>query len=147
MDPPSAFSDGYRRVRRIGPTPHVMGEARSRSEFESGKSGMIYGMDDREKCGLCGKTDSPFTTTECCGGTVCDSEGTYSIGSHTKENESLFYFIVDVSFRELVSIMLPCLTNSHSIQLQILIVVIIFVYSLHSILNCFTCVVLVQIVL
>jgi hypothetical protein len=144
VDPPSAFSDGYRRVRRIGPTPHVMGEARSRSEFESGKSGMIYWMDDREhyEAKRMDRSQQRNVVAELC---VIQKELILLV--HTKENESLFYFIVDVSFRELVSIMLPCLANSHSIQLQILILVIIFVYSLHSILNCFTCVVLVQIVL
>jgi len=84
------LSGMQRRVRRAGGTPREGGEdewgykEKIRIVFESG---MADWTDTRQKCGLCGKTDGPFTTTDCCGGTVCDTEGQYRVNSYERDGQ------------------------------------------------------------
>eukprot|EP00985_Skeletonema_marinoi_P002868 scaffold1176_cov182-Skeletonema_marinoi.AAC.6 len=78
-----------RRVRRVGGEPRAGGDERGYKQqvrviFESG---MIDWTDCREKCGLCGKTDGPFTVTDCCGVTICDTEGQYQMNSYEREGQ------------------------------------------------------------
>mmetsp|Transcript_18663 Transcript_18663/g.26581 ORF Transcript_18663/g.26581 Transcript_18663/m.26581 type:complete len:325 (-) Transcript_18663:153-1127(-) len=79
-----------RRVRRVGGGPRAGGESgygrkqQSRLIFESG---MVDWTDCRQKCGLCGKTDGPFTVTDCCGTTICDTEDQYQINSYEREGQ------------------------------------------------------------
>lgn len=79
-----------RRVRRVGGEPRAGGEdeyaykQQVRVIFESG---MVDWTDSREKCGLCGKTNGPFTLTDCCGATVCDTEGQYQINTFEREGQ------------------------------------------------------------
>eukprot|EP00573_Skeletonema_grethae_P008453 CAMPEP_0201696740 /NCGR_PEP_ID=MMETSP0578-20130828/8304_1 /ASSEMBLY_ACC=CAM_ASM_000663 /TAXON_ID=267565 /ORGANISM="Skeletonema grethea, Strain CCMP 1804" /LENGTH=523 /DNA_ID=CAMNT_0048182769 /DNA_START=109 /DNA_END=1680 /DNA_ORIENTATION=- len=79
-----------RRVRRVGGEPRAGGESgygrkqQSRLIFESG---MVDWTDCRQKCGLCGKTDGPFTVTDCCGTTICDTEDQYQINSYEREGQ------------------------------------------------------------
>mmetsp|Transcript_20148 Transcript_20148/g.57797 ORF Transcript_20148/g.57797 Transcript_20148/m.57797 type:complete len:569 (-) Transcript_20148:310-2016(-) len=43
--------------------------------------------DTSRKCGLCGSTSGPFIQMKCCGGTVCDTEDQYSIGSYERDGQ------------------------------------------------------------
>jgi hypothetical protein len=79
-----------RRVRRVGGEPRAGGEDEYRYKQQVRvifESGMVDWTDCRERCGLCGKTDGPFTLTDCCGATVCDTEGQYQLNSYEREGQ------------------------------------------------------------
>ena len=83
------FTGMQRRVRRLGGTPRPGGDDAYRKRQNSFvfEPGIVDWNDTRDKCGLCGKMDGPFLTTECCGRLVCDTEGQYRINSYEREGQ------------------------------------------------------------
>jgi len=83
------YTGMQRRVRRVGGVPRSGGDSDGHKQQQKYlfESGYVDWSDTREKCGLCGKTEGPFMTTECCGRTLCDTEGQYRVNSHEREGQ------------------------------------------------------------
>jgi hypothetical protein len=84
------FTGMKRRVRRVGGVPRAYSPVDYRMKVRESmmfESGFVDWEDKRKKCEMCGKTDGPFTSTECCGATVCDTEGLYQINSYERDGQ------------------------------------------------------------